>query len=171
MRLQQEIVLGIGGVRVLRALGVEPAIWHANEGHTAFMMLERCRELLAKGLDFTEALSQVQTTTVFTTHTPIPAGNDAFPHGLMEKNFADYWGSLSLDREAFLKLGAHESGNGTFSMTVLALKLARQRNAVSQLHGTVCRQMWHCLWPTIEEKDVPISSVTNGIHVPTWIAP
>jgi starch phosphorylase len=171
MRLQQEIVLGIGGVRALRALGIEPSVWHANEGHVAFMMLERCRELLVKGLDFTEALGQVQATTVFTTHTPVPAGNDAFTHSLVEKYFADYWGSLGLDREAFLKLGAHESGNGAFSMTVLALKLARQRNAVSQLHGAVCRRMWHSLWPAIEEKDVPISSVTNGIHVPTWIAP
>lgn len=171
MRLEQEIVLGIGGVRILRALGVEPAIWHANEGHTAFMMLERCRELVAKGADFAEAANKVRATTVFTTHTPVPAGNDTFPHGLIEKNFHRYWNSLGLDRDAFLKLGAQESSSAIFNMTVLGLRMARQRSGVSQLHGAVCRRIWHCLWPEVEEKDVPICSVTNGIHVPTWVAP
>ena len=171
MRLQQEIVLGIGGVRMLRALGIEPSVWHANEGHAAFMMLERCRELVEKGMDFTEAAEMVRATTVFTTHTPVPAGNDTFPHGLMEKCLHHYWGSLGLDRDAFMKLGTQDSDNATFNMTVLGLRMADQRNGVSQLHGAVCRRMWHCLWPDLEEKDVPICSVTNGVHVPTWVAP
>lgn len=171
MRLQQEIVLGIGGVRVLRALGIEPVVWHANEGHTAFMMLERVRELVAKGMDFAEAANKVRATTVFTTHTPVPAGNDVFSLDLMEKYFHRYWGSLGLDRDAFLALGIQESDSAVFNMTILALRMADWRNGVSQLHGGVCRRMWHSLWPDAEEKEVPIGSVTNGIHVPTWLAP
>ncbi|MBC8511951.1 MAG: alpha-glucan family phosphorylase [Dehalococcoidia bacterium] len=171
MRLQQEIILGIGGVRVLRALGIEPAIWHANEGHTAFMMLERVRELVAKGMDFAKAANKVRATTVFTTHTPVPAGNDVFSLDLMEGYFHRYWGSLGLDRDAFFSLGVQESDNVVFNMTVLGLRMADLRNGVSQLHGGVCRRMWHCLWPDVEEKDVPIGSVTNGVHVPTWLAP
>jgi len=171
MRLQQEIVLGIGGVRVLRALGIDPAIWHANEGHAAFMMLERVRELVENGLAFTEAASRVRATTVFTTHTPVPAGNDVFSLDLMEKHFRRYWGSLGLNRDTFLELGTQESDKTAFNMTVLGLRMADQRNGVSQLHGGVCRRMWHSLWPDVEEKDVPIGSVTNGIHVPTWGTP
>ncbi|MBL7209243.1 MAG: alpha-glucan family phosphorylase [Dehalococcoidia bacterium] len=171
MRLQQEIVLGIGGVRALRALGIEPAIWHANEGHTAFMMLERVRELVENGLAFAEAASRVRATTVFTTHTPTPAGNDVFSLDLMEKHFHRYWDTLGLNRDTFLELGMQESDKTVFNMTVLGLRMADQRNGVSQLHGGVCRRMWHSLWPDVEEKDVPIGSVTNGIHVPTWAAP
>jgi len=171
MRLQQEIVLGIGGVRVLRAVGIEPVVWHANEGHTAFMMLERTRELVAKGLDFAEAARKVRATTAFTTHTPVPEGNDAFSIDLMEKYFHRYWGFLGLDRDSFLKLGVQESDDTVFNMTVLGLRMADQRNGVSQLHGGVCRRMWHSLWPDTEEKDVPIGWVTNGIHVPTWMSP
>ena len=171
LRLQQEIILGIGGVRMLRALRVEPLIWHANEGHATFMMLERCREWVEKGVVSAEAANRVQCTTVFTTHTPVPAGNDSFPHALVEKCLHRYWSSLGLGRDAFLKLGTQESDNATFNMTVLGLRMANQRNGVSQLHGMVCRQMWHCLWPDVEEKDVPICSVTNGIHVPTWVTP
>ena len=170
LRLQQEIVLGVGGVRILRALGVEPSIWHSNEGHAAFMMLERCRDLMQKGTDFTQAIKKVQATTVFTTHTPVPAGNDAFPHNLIDKYFHHYWSFLGLSRDAFLDLG-RQNGEPTFNMTMLGLRAAEQRNGVSQLHGAVCRRMWHCLWPDLEEKDVPICSVTNGIHVPTWVAP
>ncbi len=170
-RLQQEIILGIGGVRMLRALGIEPSVWHANEGHAAFMMLERCRELVEKGMDFPEAVDKVRATTVFTTHTPVPAGNDAFAHGLLEKCLHHYWDSLGLDRNAFLKLGTQDSNNTAFNMTVLGLRMAQYSNGVSELHGAVCRQMWHCLWPNLEEKEVPIESVTNGIHVPTWTAP
>ena len=171
MRLQQEILLGVGGVRVLRALDVEPKVWHANEGHTAFMMLERTRELVEKGMSFDEAADEVRATTVFTTHTPVPAGNDIFSLDLMDKYFHRFWEALKLDRETFLNLGIQESDKGGFNMTVLGFRMANQRNGVSQLHGAVCRQMWHSLWPDVEEKDVPISSITNGVHVPSWIAP
>lgn len=168
MRLAQEILLGIGGVRVLRALGIEPVVWHANEGHTAFMMLERTRELVEKGMTFEQAAERVRATTVFTTHTPIPAGHDVFTFDLIEKNFHRYWGTLGLDRDSFLGLGMEPNSN-LFNMTVLALRMADYRNGVSELHGGVCRRMWHSLWPEVAEKDVPIKSVTNGIHVPTWI--
>ena len=172
LRIQQEIVLGIGGVRVLRALGIKPAIWHANEGHTAFMMLERVREEIKRGATFDEALQRVRATTVFTTHTPVPAGHDVFPVQLVEKCFHSYWGLLDIDREMFMKLGQQ---NGlcpqAFNMTALALAMSGQCNAVSQLHGTVSRKLWHVLWPDFEENEVPISHVTNGIHVPTWVAP
>ncbi len=169
-RLRQEIVLGIGGVRMLRALGIEPSIWHANEGHASFMMLERCREWVGKGMDFEEAARRVTATTVFTTHTPVPAGNDTFHHGQVEKCLHRYWDSLGLDRDAFMKLGTN-GADATFNMTVLGMRMATQRNGVSELHGAVCRRMWHCLWPDLEEKDVPIKSVTNGVHVPTWVTP
>ncbi|MDD4860057.1 MAG: alpha-glucan family phosphorylase [Dehalococcoidales bacterium] len=171
LRLQQEIILGVGGVRMLRALGVAPSIWHANEGHTTFMMLERCRELVAQGIDFPRAAEQVRNTSIFTTHTPVPAGNDAFHHSLMEKCFHNYWDKLTLNRESFLKLGTQDSDNTSFNMTVLGLRMAQQRNGVSQLHGAVCRSMWQCIWPEVAEKDIPIAAVTNGIHVPSWIAP
>ena len=125
MRLQQEMVLGIGGVRVLRELKINPSIWHANEGHTSFMMLERCREQMGKGLDFAEALEKVQSTTLFTTHTPVPAGNDVFPQSLMEKYFHRYWSSLGLNRDTFLQLGTLPSEDTAFNMTVLGLRTAR----------------------------------------------
>jgi starch phosphorylase len=172
MRIQQEIVLGIGGVRVLRALGINPVVWHANEGHTAFMMLERVREEVARGTSFAQAMSKVQATTVFTTHTPTLAGHDIFPVELVERYFKDYRESLGIDREAFLQLGQQAGSEPqAFNMTALAMRLANQRNAASQLHGKVTRRMWHGLWPEIPEKQVPISHVTNGIHVPSWIAP
>ncbi len=171
-RIQQEIVLGIAGVRLLRTLGIKPAIWHANEGHTAFMMLERTREKVEKGTPFTKAVQKVRASTVFTTHTPVPAGHDIFPVQLVEEYFHDYWGSLGIDRETFLKLGQHDGLEGQgFNMTVLALRMASQSNTVSRLHGMVTRRMWHVLWPEVSEDNVPISYVTNGIHVPTWIAP
>jgi len=144
-RLQQEIVLGIGGVRVLRALNINPFVWHANEGHTAFMMLERVREEVAKGASFAEAIGRVQATTVFTTHTPVLAGHDVFPTQLARPQ--------------------------SFNMTTLALRTVNQRYAVSQLHGRVTRRMWHGHWPEVPEDLVPISHVTNGIHIPSWIAP
>jgi starch phosphorylase len=171
MRLQQQIIIGIGGVRVLRALGIEPVIWHANEGYTAFMMLERIRELVVKGLSFPEAADRVRATTVFTIHSLVPGGNDTFSSDLIEKYFHRYWDSLRLDRETFLELGKRESDNSAFNMTVLGLRMADYRNGVSQLHGGLCRQTCHSLWPDVEEKEVPIGSVTNGVHVPTWVAP
>jgi len=171
-RIQQEITLGIGGVRALRALGITPSVWHANEGHNAFMMLERVKEEVEKGVTFTEALKKVQANTVFTTHTPVAAGHDAFPIPLVEKYFHDYWDSLGISREAFLELGQQNgTSDPTFNMTVLALKMTGHRNAVSELHGQVTRRMWHGIWPEVKEDETPIAYITNGIHMPTWVAP
>jgi starch phosphorylase len=171
-RIQQEILLGVSGVRVLRALRINPVVWHANEGHTAFMMLERVREEVAKGTNFTEAMKRVQSTTVFTTHTPVLAGHDVFPSHLVEKYFNGYRESLGIDREEFSQLGQQESSiPQTFNMSVLAMRMANQRCAVSQLHGRTARRMWHGLWSEVPEDRVPISHITNGIHVPSWIAP
>ncbi len=170
LRIQQEIVLGIGGTRVLRALGVKPAIWHANEGHAAFVMLERAREEIEQGASFVEAAKRVKASTVFTTHTPVPAGHDVFPVQFMDKYFHNYWGSLKINREKFLELGQHDGCGDAFNMTVLALTLADRCNAVSKLHGKASRKMWHILWPETREDKVPISHITNGIHMPTWIA-
>jgi starch phosphorylase len=170
-RLLQEILLGIGGVRVLRALGIKPAIWHANEGHTAFMMLERIREEIEAGSNFEKALKEIQKNTIFTTHTPVPAGHDVFTDKLMEQYFENYWPSLGINRDTFLDLGrpAHTQ-DASFNMTVLSMKTSGHRNAVSRLHGKVTRRMWHNLWPDSAEEQVPIIHVTNGIHIPTWIA-
>jgi starch phosphorylase len=171
-RIQQEIVLGIGGVRVLRALGIKPSVWHANEGHSAFMMLERVREEVEKGIPFANALRKVQATTVFTTHTPVPAGHDVFPVELLEEYFHTYRDSIGMGSQTFMELGQQDGTSGqSFSMTVLALKMANHRNAVSQPHGKITRRMWHGLWPGVPEDEVPISHVTNAIHVPTWVAP
>ncbi|MFH0914468.1 MAG: alpha-glucan family phosphorylase, partial [Chloroflexota bacterium] len=170
-RLQQEIVLGVGGVKVLRTLGLSPSVWHANEGHTAFMMLERLREEMERGATFDEAVKRVQQTTIFTTHTPVPAGHDVFPAALIEKYFRHYWESLEISPDTFMYLGRDGAGGQEFNMTALAMRLAGERNAVSQLHGTVTRRMWHGLWSTLPEDQVPISHITNGIHIPTWLAP
>ena len=171
-RIQQEIVLGIGGVRVLRALGIQPVVWHANEGHTAFMTLERVREEVEKGASFADAVKRVQSTTVFTTHTPVPAGHDVFPVDLVDKFFREFCGQLTIDRGTFLGLGQYAGSDGQiFNMTALALKMAERRNAVSELHGKVARRMWQSLWPNVKEDEVPLTHITNGIHIPTWIAP
>lgn len=171
-RLMQEIVLGIGGVRVLRALNVTPVLWHANEGHTAFMMLERVRELVAEGLSFDEAAAKVRAHSVFTTHTPVLAGHDVFPLPLVERYFSKYWPALGISREAFLQLGGQDRTTPqSFNMTALSLRMAGQSSAVSRLHGKVTRKMWQSLWPDVPENQVPISHVTNGVHVPSWIAP
>ncbi len=168
-RIQQEIVLGIGGVRVLRTLGIAPSVWHGNEGHTAFMMLERFREELHRGTPFAEAMRRVQQTSAFTTHTPVPAGHDVFDIGLVDKYLGGYWNSLGIDHEQFLRLG-RTGPSGGFNMTILALKMSQWRNAVSEIHGKVARRMWHVLWPEVSEDEVPIMHITNGVHVPTWIA-
>jgi starch phosphorylase len=170
-RLQQEMLLGIGGVRLLRTIGIEPSVWHANEGHTAFMMLERIREDVAAGRSFSEATENVQKTSVFTTHTPVPAGHDVFSTELIDQYFSNYWTSLKVDRDTFLNLGRQsDNRDSNFNMTVLALKTSGYRNAVSQLHGKVTRRMWCNLWVDCSEDNIPISQITNGIHVPTWIA-
>jgi starch phosphorylase len=165
LRISQEIILGIGGVRALRTLGYNPSVWHMNEGHSAFLALERAREHVEAGKSMTEAIELVKTSTVFTTHTSVPAGNDQFPLWLIDKYFANYWPQLGLDREQFIDLGRHRQPWGdTFSMPVLALHMAAQRNAVSELHGVVARRMWNFLWPDKPEEQVPITHITNGVH-------
>lgn len=171
VRISQEILLGMGGVRALRLLGEDPDIWHMNEGHSGFLTLERVREFMKKGLSFEESRDIIRKTNIFTTHTPVPAGNDQFPVYLMDKYFSKVWGELGLTREQFLELGANtESWGEMFSMPVLALKLSDHRNAVSELHGQVSRKMWSFLWPDRKEEDVPITHITNGVHVGTWLA-
>jgi starch phosphorylase len=172
MRIAQEIVLGIGGVRALRQLGIHPTVWHMNEGHSAFLVLELVREKVAQGMPFEEAWREVRAQSVFTTHTPVPAGNDAFPLHLMEKYFSHFWPHLGLTREQFFDLALQQQSWGpTFAMTVLALKGSHAHNGVSKLHGHVARGMWHWLYPNVLQDEVPITSVTNGIHSSTWLAP
>jgi starch phosphorylase len=174
MRIRQEIVLGIGGVRALEALGLKIDVFHMNEGHSAFLALERTRVLLRDTqLTFDQARQQVMATNVFTTHTPVPAGIDHFPQELMVKYFKDYFTALRLDEEGFLSLGRDDVSNkkGGFSMAVLALRLADTYNGVSKLHGEVSRDMWHNLWPGVPNGEIPITSVTNGIHTRTWLSP
>jgi starch phosphorylase len=171
MRILQEIILGIGGVRVLRTLGIHPRVWHLNEGHAAFVTIERSREFVAAGIPLSEAVAEVQRTTVFTTHTPVPAGHDAFSFLLVDRYLHSYWRQLGLDRDRFLALGSYREPWGeVFHMTVLALHMAGWRNAVSKTHGGVSRRMWQVLWPDTPVEQVPIASVTNGVHVPTWVA-
>jgi starch phosphorylase len=170
-RLQQEIVLGLGGVLALRALGLTPAVWHLNEGHAAFVILQRLRDLLAEGLPWEAALVEVRRTTVFTTHTPVPAGHDAFPFHLVEQSLASCWGSMGGERDHFLALGTYDNGVGPqFNMTALAMRSAGAINAVSQLHGEVTREMFAPLWPDLPPGDRPVGAITNGVHVPTWVA-
>ncbi len=171
VRLRQEILLGVGGVRVFRALGISPAVWHANEGHSAFLTLERVREFVQAGRSHAEAVDLVRQSTVFTTHTPVPAGHDVFSFHQIEQYFEGYWEQLGMTRDAFLQLGAHPDNPGAgFNMTALALRLAGHVNGVSREHGRVSRAMWRCLWPGLEEDQVPIRSITNGVHAPTWIS-
>lgn len=165
MRIQQEILLGIGGVKVLRLIGVEPQVWHINEGHSAFMVLERAREYIEQGISFEDAKKRVRAGTVFTTHTPVPAGHDTFNFNLTDKYFNQYWPKLGLDRDRFLALGSHD---GVFNMTKLALTMSGRTNAVSALHGEVSREMWHQTWPEKPVAEVPIRHVTNGVHLSSW---
>jgi glycogen phosphorylase len=170
-RIQQEIVLGIGGVRALKALGSDPAIFHLNEGHAAFVVLQRIRELVENGSSFDDALEEIRRTTIFTTHTPVPAGHDAFPFQLVEKHLAGCWGTLGPHRDRFLNLGAYDNGGGSqFNMTALAIRSAGTTNAVSRLHGEVTREMFAPMWPDRPATERPVGHVTNGVHVPTWIA-
>ncbi|HHM05863.1 MAG TPA: glycosyltransferase family 1 protein [Gammaproteobacteria bacterium] len=169
-RIQQEIVLGIGGVRALRALNMAPTVWHINEGHAAFQVLERCRELTAAGADFDSALEQVASGTVFTTHTPVPAGHDIFDHHLMHEYFAGYIPQLKLDMPRFLELGVSPGNEGGFNQTALALRGSRFHNGVSRIHGGVASRMEAYVWPQIPHEENPISYVTNGVHLPTFLA-
>ena len=171
-RLRQEIVLGIGGSEVLENLGIRHSVLHLNEGHAAFAILERIRDRVSAGADFKQAVKEIRDTTIFTTHTPVPAGHDIFPFHLIEKYFGSYWAALGLDRDGFFSLGLHPEEPGTgFNMTALSLRMSGYRNAVSRRHLEVTRRMWKGLWPNVTEDAIPIDYVTNGIHVPTWIEP
>ncbi len=171
-RLRQEIVLGIGGSEILKTLGIKHSVLHLNEGHSAFALLERIRERVEEGMSFDKAAEQVRKTSVFTTHTPVTAGHDIFPFHLMDKYFSHYYPILGLSRESFLQLGVNpKETTAGFNMTAFALKMSSYRNGVSKKHGEVARHMWQALWPDKKEEDVPIDSITNGIHVPTWTEP
>jgi starch phosphorylase len=172
-RIQQEILLGIGGIRALRALGINPAATHMNEGHSAFLGLERIRELMTeRNFSFDEAREALWPTNIFTTHTPVPAGNERFEIGLIEKYFSSWPQILGIPWKDFLSLGRERAydDSETFCMTVLALKLAAYANGVARLHGTVSRKMWRGLWPGVPLDEVPIHHVTNGVHPRTWVS-
>jgi starch phosphorylase len=172
-RIQQEILLGIGGIRALRALGINPAATHMNEGHSAFLGLERIREIMIeKKFNFEEAKEALWPTNIFTTHTPVPAGNERFDLPLMEKYFHTWPQILGISWKDFLSLGRErpDDDNEPYCMTILALKLAAYANGVSRLHGVVSREMWKGLWPGLPLDEVPIGHVTNGVHPRTWVA-
>jgi starch phosphorylase len=169
-RIQQELCLGIGGVRALRAMGQVPTVWHINEGHAAFQLIERCRELIGPDVDFDTALEGVAAGTVFTTHTPVPAGHDIFEHHLVGTYFADYVAELGIDLGRFLALGTTPTNPHGFNMTTLALRGSRFRNGVSGIHGEVASRMEADIWPQVPPEENPIGHVTNGVHVPTFLA-
>ncbi|HEY7963420.1 MAG TPA: alpha-glucan family phosphorylase [Steroidobacteraceae bacterium] len=168
-RVRQEMILGIGGVRALRALGVEPAAWHLNEGHAAFLILELLREHMARGLSFAAALEAVAAACVFTTHTPVAAGHDAFGPDLIVQHFADFIRELGIGTERFLELARAPSAPGLFNMTRLALNGTRHVNGVSRLHGAVSARLCGDQWPELRPEDNPVGFVTNGVHVPTFL--
>jgi starch phosphorylase len=172
-RLRQEIVLGVGGVRALQAVGLEPQVFHTNEGHAGFLGLERARQLVAGGLNFAEAIEAVRAGNVFTTHTPVPAGIDRFPAELMQKYFGAFGTACGVPFEDVMALGLRddEPEETKFNMAVMGLRLAARRNGVARLHGEVSRAMFAGLWPDTPVDDVPIGSVTNGVHAPTWLSP
>ena len=171
LRLRQEWILGVGGVRVLRALGQRPAAWHANEGHAAFMLLERVRELVAQGVPFDEAVRQVRAASVFTTHTPLAAGHDAFSREQVEACTGPIWEEMRVSRETVLRLGHHPArDHWHFHMAVLAIRLSQHVNGVSRRHGVEARRMWGDLWPGRDPARIPIGHVTNGVHLATWMS-
>jgi starch phosphorylase len=171
-RLRQEIVLGIGGAEVLDTIGIKYRIMHLNEGHAAFALLERMRDRIADGESFDQALENVKKRTVFTTHTPVPAGHDVFPFRLMEKYFRLFWQAMGIERERFFQLGVNPAApDAGFNMTALSLRSATYRNAVSRKHAEVSRGMWQGLWPESEPDNDAVDYVTNGVHVPTWLEP
>jgi glycogen phosphorylase len=173
MRVRQEMILGIGGLRALIALGKGPTVCHMNEGHSAFCGLERIRLLMEESrLDFQAAREAVAAGAVFTTHTPVPAGNDVFSPQLIEYYFGDLIARLKIDKQEFLGLGRQnpKDQNEPFCMTVLAIRLANVTNGVSKLHGSVSRKMWRSIWPELPDAEIPITSITNGIHTPSWVS-
>lgn len=173
-RIAQEYLLGIGGVAALQHLGLQPQIYHLNEGHAAFALLEIARQLMKNtGKSFDQVKDIVCSQCVFTTHTPVPAGHDTFPSEQIDRYFGHYWHQLGLSKAEFMQLGSKHSADGEepFNMTALALKLTRSANGVSKLNGEVCRQMWSTLYPNRPVEEVPIGNITNGIHARTWTAP
>lgn len=172
MRIQQEILLGIGGVKALAVLGLDPKVIHMNEGHSAFAGLERLRGFMQQGLPFEAAQEVAASSSIFTTHTPVPAGNDRFPVDMMRRYFEGYANDIGLAFKVFMALGRENPFNDAedFCMTVLALKLSRFSNGVSKLHGHVSRDMWKQVWNQFPVEDVPIGALTNGVHAPTWVA-
>ena len=172
-RLLQEIVLGVGGSEMLAQMGIKHSVLHMNEGHPAFALLERIRERVEDGMDFDQAMQQVKATSVFTTHTPVPAGHDVFPFALIDKYICDCYPMFTLAREDFLKLGTSptDAPGAGFNMTAFALRLSQYHNAVSRKHGEVSRRMWQPLWPDLPLEQVPIDHITNGVHVSTWLDP
>ncbi len=174
MRIRQEIVLGMAGVNLLKTLGLNPTVYHMNEGHSAFLNLEIIKNIIKeKQVSFDVAKDIASSKTVFTTHTPVPAGNDIFPVALVEKYFKDFWPRLGLSREEFLKLGMKptEDLEPGFNMGILALKIAGKKNGVSKLHGAVSRELFGEVWPEIAANESPIGYVTNGIHTCSWLSP
>lgn len=170
MRLCQELVLGIGGVRALAALGIRPAVWHMNEGHVAFLGLERIRERVSRGDSMSDAVAAVARHAVFTTHTPVPAGNETFERDLVRRHLEPWAREVGCDPEDVLTLGADPgNGNGSFNLTVLAIRLSSAVNGVSRLHGQVSSAMWRHLWPGTPES--PVAAVTNGVHTESWVGP
>jgi starch phosphorylase len=169
-RLQQELVLGVGGVRALRELGIEPSVFHLNEGHSAFLQLERMRELVEDhGLPREAAATRLRASTVFTTHTPVPAGNEVFDAALVERHVAPLVERCGVAWEDFVSLGRVDDSESTFGLTPFALRTSWHANGVSALHGEVSREMWQALWPGRQTTDVPIGAVTNGVHARTWL--
>ncbi len=171
-RIRQEIVLGIGGLRALEALNYKPTVFHMNEGHSAFLAIERIRLFIEQqGLTFEEALEATRVNNVFTTHTPVPAGIDLFGPGMVYHYFNDFCRAAKIDFESFMALGRKnpQDGGEPLSMAILALNTSAYRNAVSRLHRDVSQEMWHSLWPTLPIWETPITSVTNGVHVPSWV--
>ena len=174
MRIRQEIVLGMAGTRLVKKLGLTPTIYHMNEGHSAFLLLELIRQLIEeKQIAFKIARDMVTPRTVFTTHTPVPAGNDIFPIDLMDKYFKTFWPLLGIEREEFLRLGVaiNQPIENGFNMGMLALKIAGKKNGVSKLHGEVSRELFSEVWPDIAANESPITHVTNGVHTCSWLAP
>src|SRR5215471_11749737 len=173
MRMRQEIMLGIGGVKALTVLGIQPDVFHMNEGHSAFLALERIRlNVIEKKLDFYSALQVVAAANVFTTHTPVPAGNDSFSREMMQKYFGKFAKELNIPFDELVSLGnARLNPNEPLSMTILALRLSRHSNGVSKLHGDVSRSLWKDVWSGVPMHEVPITSITNGVHSKTWMAP
>ncbi len=166
-RIRQELLLGVGGVRALEALGIQPTVYHVNEGHSAFLTIERARMLVESGSRPEDALEQVRRTTVFTTHTPVPAGNEVFGDQLVLRYVGDLARRAGLEPASLLALGRSNGAEG-FGLTPLALRLSAHRNGVSELHGAVAREMWESLWPG---EATPVDAITNGIHLGTWLAP